>query len=112
MLTMYTFKIQHFIITLFYVVVFRYEIIIEENKIYFSTFSEKNENFIAINCITLRPPRSFHYIDDTRGAAHSCAAGHTTYDKPLQCTMNIDIIINIYKLKSDNKLVWTSTAQD
>ena len=48
MLTMYTFKIQHFIITLFYVVVFRYEIIIEENKIYFSTFSEKNENFIAI----------------------------------------------------------------
>ena len=27
-------------------------------------------------------PRSFHYRpDDTGGAAHSCAAGHTTYDK-------------------------------
>ena len=60
MLTMYTFKIQHFIITIFYDVVFRYEIIIEENKIYFSTFSEKMKILL-----------------------------------PLQCTMNIDIIINI-----------------
>ena len=32
-------------------------------------------------CITLWPPRPFHYSDDTGGAAHSCAAGHTTYDK-------------------------------
>ena len=46
-------------------------------------------------CITLWPPRSFHphgrfttptvvslyRPDDTGGAAHSCAAGHTTYDK-------------------------------
>ena len=34
---------------------------------------------------TPTPPRSFHYShyrpDDTGGAAHSCAAGHTTYDK-------------------------------
>ena len=38
-------------------------------------------------CITLRPPRSFHFIvltRDTGGAAHSCAAGHSTYDKCLR----------------------------
>ena len=35
----------------------------------------------AQNLYHVVTPRSFHYSpDDTGGAAHSCAAGHTTYD--------------------------------
>ena len=44
--------------------------------------SKKFRQATSLYHVVTPGPRSFHYSpDDTGGAAHSCAAGHTTYDK-------------------------------